>query len=191
MQARLAAFLFLAALAGGCASASPERTDRAERTDRESPIRRALEPCERQYPTVRVLGIDDHGRLQVRAAPTNAVDLGKFQMCAQEAIRRQLEAGGFAAGRIAVPARTASVPIRLAGTLTLVPVVVNGVTATFLLDTGATVTVLHPAFARRAAIEVPADAPKRTGVVVGGQRYAVPFVKVRSMAVGDVTVEGI
>src|SRR2546427_473423 len=79
----------------------------------------------------------------------------------------------------------------LAARLSLVSVVVNGVTATLLLDTGATLTVLHPAFARRASIDVPADAPKMSSVVVGGQRYEVPLVRVRSLALGDVTVEGI
>ncbi len=188
MRASLAALLALITLiVHGCASAPPP----PERTDREGAIRRALEPCERQYPTVRVLGIDDQGRLQAQVAPAHTADFAKFQTCAQEAIRRQLDIRPFAAGQIAPTARTTTVPIRLAGTLTLVSVVVNGVTATLLLDTGATLTVLNPTFARRAAIEVPTDAPKMTGVVVGGQRYAVPFVKVGAMAVGDVTVESI
>jgi hypothetical protein len=187
MRPRLAALLALTALvAHGCASGpSPQRMDR------EGAIRRALEPCERQYPTVRVLGIDDQGRLQAQVAPAHTADFGKFQICAQEAIKRQLDIRPMDAGQVAATARSTSVPIRLAGTLSLVPVVINGVAATLLLDTGATLTVLHPAFARRASIAVPADAPKMSGVVVGGQRYAVPFVKVGSMAVGDVTVEGI
>jgi len=186
MRTRLAALLALTLAANGCASAPPP-----QRTDREAAIRRALEPCERQYPTVRVIGIDDQNRLQAQVAPAHTADFSKFQTCAQAAIKRQLDIRPFETGRIATTARPTTVPIRLAGTLSLVQVVVNGVTATLLLDTGATLTVLNPAFARRASIEVPADAPKMTGVVVGGQRYAVPFVKVGSMTVGDVTVEGI
>ena len=187
MRTRSAALLAVAALVGhGCASArAPEPADRG------GTIRRALEPCERQYPSVRVLGIDNQGRLHAEAAPAAATDLRKFQICAQETVRRQLDIQSFSAGQLVAPARSATVPIKLAGTLSLVSVVLNGVTATLLLDTGATLTVLDPAFARRASIEVPANAPKMRGIVVGGQRYAVPFVKVGSMAVGDATVEGI
>jgi hypothetical protein len=186
MRTRLAALLALTVLvAHGCASAPPP-----ERTDREGAIRRALEPCERQYPTVRVLGIDAQGQLHAQATPAHAADLGRFQTCAQEAIRRQFDVQ-FSAGQLSAAAKSTTVPLRLAGTLSLVSVVVNGVTATLLLDTGATLTVLHPAFARRASIEVPADAPKMSSMVVGGQRYEVPLVRVRSLAVGDVTVEGI
>ncbi|PYM96924.1 MAG: hypothetical protein DME04_00525 [Candidatus Rokuibacteriota bacterium] len=187
MRAKLGALLALTTLiAQGCASAPAP----PKQVDRGSAIRRALEPCERQYPAVRVLGIDDQGQLHAQATPAHAADLGRFQICAQEAIRRQFDVQ-FSAGQLSAPARSTTVPLRLAGTLSLVSVVVNGVTASLLLDTGATLTVLRPAFARRASIDVLADAPKMSSVVVGGQRYEVPLVRVRSLAVGDVTVEGI
>ena len=73
----------------------------------------------------------------------------------------------------------------------LVPVSVNGVEATFLLDTGASVTIIRPALASRAGVEVPARARRMYVRVVGGERFLVPFVKVQSLRVGDAAVEGI
>jgi len=54
----------------------------------------------------------------------------------------------------------------------------------FLVDTGATHTVLSPLLARRLEIPVPDSAPRRTVTVFGGGKLTVPFIHVRRLAVG-------
>jgi len=48
--------------------------------------------------------------------------------------------------------------------------------------------VLSPTYARRIGITVPDDAPTRDVSIAGGHRLSVPFVRVRSVAVGPARV---
>lgn len=185
MRKGLAASLVLALLASGCASVPPERVER------DRVVLRAIAPCEQRYPTVRVLGMDDQGRLQTQVSPGNVDDLARFRTCAQEAVKRELEVGPLGAGQVPATARAGVVTAQLVGTVILVPALLNGVPATLLLDTGATTTIVRPALAQRAGIEVPPDAPKMIGVVVGGQRISLPLVRARALSVGEAVVEGI
>jgi len=152
---------------------------------------RAIAPCEKKYPAVRVLGFDDQGRLRTQASPSNIDDLARFRSCAQDAVKRELEVRPLATGQLAPTARSSNVPIQVAGAVVLVPALLNGAAATLLLDTGASTTIVRPALVQRAGIEVAPDAPKMVGVVVGGQRFSLPFVRVRSLSIGDAAVEGI
>src|SRR5260370_157641 len=58
----------------------------------------------------------------------------------------------------------------------------------FLVDTGATRTVVSPTYARRLGLNVPDDAPRRDMTVAGGSKLSVPFVRVHSVAVDTARV---
>jgi predicted aspartyl protease len=58
----------------------------------------------------------------------------------------------------------------------------------FLVDTGATYTVLSPRFAQRLGLDIPDDAPRRDLTVFGGRKVSVPFVRVRRVAVDAASV---
>ncbi len=185
MRTTLAAtFGVIALLAAGCALVTPERAE----LDRV--ILRVIEPCERQYPKVRVLGFDEHGRLQM-LSPENAGDLAGFQHCAQDALKREFDLKQPGKGQVVATTGPASVAIQAVGTAMLVPARVNDARATLLLDTGASFTIVRPAFAQRAGIEVLPDAPKYPVMVGGGQIHWIPIVRVRSLMVGDAAVEDI
>lgn len=174
---------------GACApAATPVASDRAAR---DAAILRAVEPCERRFPAIRVLAVDEHGRVQAQASGTSIGDIAAFQQCAQEEVRRTLSASARDPGRLATMTGPAMVPIHPSGTTTLVPVQVNGVPGNLLLDTGATFSVLHPGYAERAGAVPVADAPRILGVVVGGRVVTIPFVRLQSLQVGEARVEGI
>ncbi len=87
----------------------------------------------------------------------------------------------------------ATVPIQMLGGGTYLSVRVNDrpFDALFLLDTGASKTILTPLFARRIELVVPDDAPRRELTVFGGQKVRVPFVKISRVAVGEAHVENL
>lgn len=184
MQTLPAAF---AALAAGCAPAPPVPSERAER---DRVVMSAIEPCKRQYPSVRDVEIDEHGHLWAEVRP-NSQEWDGFQRCARDALKTVLKSKPLGTGRLAATAGPASVAVQTSGSVLLVPVLVNGVASTLLLDTGATLTIIRPALAKRAGIELAPGAPKILGAVVGGQRVSIPFVRVRSVSVGAASVEGI
>src|SRR5262245_57260797 len=84
----------------------------------------------------------------------------------------------------------ATVQVQTFGGSSFVSVNVNDHTAAtlFLVDTGANRTVLSPTYARRIGLTVPDDAPTRDVSIAGGHRLSVPFVRVRSVAVGPARV---
>ena len=104
-----------------------------------------------------------------------------------------LVAGACAAPRALPATGEATVPIQTISGHTFVSVSVNDSPAgtLFLVDTGATRTVLNPSLARRLGITVPDDAPKREITVFGGRTVSVPFVRVRSLGVGNTSVADI
>ena len=82
-----------------------------------------------------------------------------------------------------------SVPVRVIGNLVVVAATVNGTPATLMVDTGANVTILSKAIAERADVTVPADARLLPVRVAGGGTISVPFVPLKSLAIGAATVE--
>ena len=176
----------LVLLAAGCAPA-PVPPEQAER---ERVFLSAIEPCKRQYPSVRDVELDEHGNIWAQVRPSS-LEWDGFKRCAQEALMRVSEKKPLGAGRLAATAGPAKVSFKPAGTLILVPVIINGGEATFLLDTGASVTIIRPTLARRTGIEVPARAPRINLRAAGGERFSVPFVRVQSLRIGDAAVEGI
>ncbi len=98
--------------------------------------------------------------------------------------------GGEALGKLAVPSLGTVVPIQIVNNLILVPATLNHTqNATLLVDTGATRSLLTPTMARRLDISPPADAPRQSAYLVGGQKIDVPFANLSALQVGDAIVE--
>ena len=157
-----------------------------ERTEREQALRTAIAPCLERYPQVKLSGIDDYGQVYARAPEHTDVD--GFERCSKEAIERE-HLALIGKGKLAAGAASATVTLREAYSAFLVPVQINGVKCTLVLDTGASQTLIKPALAQRAGLEVAFGAPRVRGNVVGGQRVSVPLVRARSVSVGAAAVE--
>ena len=83
------------------------------------------------------------------------------------------------------------VPFQTLANLTLVSATVNGSpqAAVFLVDTGASQTLLSPLLAKRVGVTVPVQAARRDLRVVGGAIVSVPLVRVHSLQVGEARVD--
>lgn len=173
-------------VAAGCASVSPEQAER------DALILEAARACEGQARTVRIRGVDQYG--QLRAEYQSSADWRIFTECYQNEIQQKLKARPLGTGRFVPPASSASrtsAPIQLAGGSALVGAAVNGAPVTLLVDTGATLTILSPKATEKLGIAVRATAPKILTTVVGGGTFAMPYVRVSSLRVGEFTVEDI
>jgi predicted aspartyl protease len=81
---------------------------------------------------------------------------------------------------------TIEVPIQVIGNVVLVAASVNGGrTAVLVVDTGASATILTPRLLKRLELAVPADAPRRKLMVVGGEKLDVPFIRIATIAIGE------
>lgn len=160
-----------------------------ERAEREEALRAALAPCLQRYPSVKLTGIDDYGHVYARAPEHDNVD--GFLQCAGEEVKRRRDLFAIGTGKLAENAKPTTVAIREMYSAFLVPVKINGISATLVLDTGATQTLINPEVAARAGLEVSSGAFKVRGNTVGGRRLDVPLVRARSMSVGDASVEDI
>ena len=173
-------------LAAGCASVSPEQAER------DALILEAARACEGQARTVRIKGVDQYGRLM--AEYQSPADWRIFSECYQAELQKALKDRSLGAGRFALPpsgtSRT-SAPIQLAGSIPVVDAAVNGSPVTLLVDTGASMTILSPRAMERLRVAVPATAPKILTTVVGGSTFAMPYVRVSSLRVGEFSVEDI
>ena len=90
----------------------------------------------------------------------------------------------------AAPSRVASVPIQTINRKFLVPVVLNeGQTATFLLDTGASTTVITPDLARRLGIDTSSRTTLARARIASGQEVEVSMVRMTSIRVGSARLD--
>ena len=91
----------------------------------------------------------------------------------------------------AVLTAPSAVPIQLSAEAILVSVTINRShqAAVFLVDTGASRTLLAPLLATRLGLAVPLDAPREDLRVVGGTVISVPLVRVAALQVGEAVVE--
>lgn len=83
------------------------------------------------------------------------------------------------------------VPLQSLENLTLVSATVNrsDQAAVFMVDTGASRTILGPLLVKRLGLSVPPNAVRHDLRVVGGTVVTVPFIRVGSLQVGDAVVE--
>ena len=97
--------------------------------------------------------------------------------------------GVFQACSTAAPSGVASVPIQTINRKFLVPVVLNeGQTATFLLDTGASTSVITPDLARRLGLDT---SSRTTGRIASGQAVEVSIVRMTSIRVGSARIDNL
>lgn len=91
---------------------------------------------------------------------------------------------------IALGSGETTVQLQVIGGSTFVSVWVNDsrIDSLFLVDTGATNTVLTPLFATRLKLNVPDDAPRKELTVFGGRKVSVPFIRVTRLTVGTASV---
>ena len=157
-----------------------------ERNERERALRAAIEPCLKQYPAVKLTGIDDYGQVYARAP--EHMDVDGFERCSKQAIERE-HLALIGTGKLAEGVASTTVTIRQAYSAFLVPVRINGISGTLVLDTGASQTLITPHFAQRAGLEAAYGAPRVRGNVVGGTRVSVPLARARSVSVGAAVVE--
>ncbi len=90
--------------------------------------------------------------------------------------------------RVAMPVPFTAVPLQIVNGAPRIPVVVNGVTLSAVLDSGSRTTLLRPEAATRVGAVLAGRGGVATGV--GGQAIAATEMQVRSLSVGyDVTRE--
>jgi predicted aspartyl protease len=189
------------ALLGGCSAAASDQELR-----RGALWAAASECASGKQASIKIDRVDDDGRVHVRVLQGGAHDVPAFNACFNQRAPEKLAA----AGRASSPARIAesgpatessgarpssratSVAIHMVNNRFLVPVVLNeDQQATFLLDTGASITVVTPELARRAALELPAGASKSKARMASGQEVEVSVVRVRSIRVGTARIDNL
>ena len=85
-----------------------------------------------------------------------------------------------------------TVPIQIDNDAIFVNATINSEeSATLLLDTGASSTILTPSVAKLLGINPRKEAPKRTLSLIGGKTIRVPFVHVSEIRVGDAIVNNL
>jgi hypothetical protein len=148
--------------------------------------------------------IDDDGQVHGRFLAGGQQDASAFNACYSQKTKEGLRGAGGASGPAQIlqspplidpsavhpPARLTSVAIQIINNRVLVPVVLNeNQPATFLLDTGANITVITPDLARRAAVALPSGALKWKARVASGQEVGVSLIRVKSIRVGLARIE--
>jgi predicted aspartyl protease len=89
------------------------------------------------------------------------------------------------------PIGTTVVAVQTLGGTSLVSVQANGrdEAALFILDTGASLTILTPLYATRLGLTVPERATHMELTGIGGHKISVPLVTLRRLAVGQAVAE--
>ena len=185
------AVALLGLLLAACATAPPEPQSR------QSSLATAAAECAAGRPGLKVVRVDPDGRVHVTVGPGGERDVPVFNACyaqkAQETLSRaqvieSRATAGSAGGRPG--AHVTSVPIRLVNRKVLVPVVLNGgPPATFVLDTGANITVVSPGLARSVGVEGGPGEPRGTARMASGQEVAVTARRLESIAVGGARID--
>jgi hypothetical protein len=175
---RFAALIVLSLACGAPQAAQQDERDRA--------LLAAAESCARQLSGALVTGVRN-GVVQLQLMDHG--DGPAFDRCYREAAPLALKA--LAAGRLAEHAADAAVRIETTGSMIFVPVMVNGMTARLLLDTGAGKTIVRPQLAQLAGLEPAREAPRARMIVAGGGELSVPLVRARSLAIHGAVVDAI
>lgn len=195
----LGACLVLLGLLEGCATTSPTTAiPTLDRDPRRTALWAAATECaDRQKGLLRINRVDDDGQVHVTVVPGSRPDVTAFSACYKE----KAPATVAAAERAASPARivetgtrATSIAIQTVNNRFLIPVVLNGTQrATFLLDTGANITVVSPQLARRAGVEsvAGAGASKSRARMASGQEVDVSLVRLKSLMVGLARIDNL
>jgi hypothetical protein len=176
----------VAAVLCGCASYPPERVERDQL------ILAAVQPCKERYAdqlyNTNLMSVNQDGTVRYWVRDTRAGDVDDINGCLAEA-QKGLKVGPWAPGRPAKPS-PANVPLTAtaSGADLLVTVRVNGVPGTMVIATNSDLTMITPAYAGRAGLRLASESPS-TRAVIGGKDMVLPFVRARTVEVGDTSVE--
>jgi hypothetical protein len=187
--AKLVALLYGLLLAS-CASAPPGADAR------QSALLAAAVECAAGRPGLTVQRIDPDGRVRVAVGPGGQRQIPAFNACYAEKADARLsrahivESPAVASSTPARMGARVTVPIRMVNRKVLVPVVLNGAPSrTFILDTGANVTVISPALAGTLGFaQVPGEA-RGTARMASGQEVEVTARRLASISVGAARIE--
>jgi len=176
----------------GCSTTAPDQG--VSRTD----LRAVATECAKGKTGLKVDRVDDDGEVHLAVLPDGHLDVAAFSACYTRKTAEALPAGGPHTGpaRVAEPpiiersavrpaSREASVKLHTVNNKFLVPVVLNDVqTATFLLDTGASGTIVSPSLAQTLKLRPLPGEPKAKVRMASGQEVEVTIVRVKAIAVG-------
>jgi predicted aspartyl protease len=192
----LGAGIAVLALLNGCSITSSTTT--SDQDGRRAALWAAATECaDRQKASLRIAGVDGDGKVHVTVLPGSQPDVPAFTACYNQKAPATLAAAERAASPAQIVesgARITSVAIQTIRNRFLVPVVLNGTQrATFLLDTGANITVVTPELARRAGVDVPtgAGASKSKARMASGQEVEVSLIRLKSIMVGSARIDNL
>jgi hypothetical protein len=184
----LAATALLSVLPVGCAPSPASQAARREL------LWDAARECKGRFGTIRSVDqIDDRGRISftyVGSGPENEA----FRDCVLQLVQEKSQARPpVALGRV-VPRtpdlRKTTLPLEVRGQALVVRTSVNEVEpANLVLDTGSAYTILRPPLLRRVGVDIPANASRWPLTIVGGKQVDIPFVRLRSLRLGELAVE--
>ena len=157
-------------------------------------------------PALKVEDIDADGRIRFTVLQGGQQTVSAFTACYNQKANENM----VAAARVGSPARivesrsateasaapasarVTSVPMQTRNNRFLVPVILNEKQpATFLLDTGASITVITPDLARRAGIEVPSAGLQSRARMASEQEVDVSVIRLKSIRIGMARVDNL
>jgi hypothetical protein len=174
----------------GCATTPPEQAAREEL------MWDAARECKSRFATIQSIDrIDRFGQLWFTHLGSGAENQ-PFLDCYHESIEKKGPSRPLLArGRVVRPSGDltgTTVPIEVRGRMLLVDARLNGAEpARLILDTGSSHTILTPAMLQRLGLTVPINTIRWPMTVVGGKEVHVPFVRLRSLALGNFSIEEI
>jgi predicted aspartyl protease len=194
----LGAGLVVLAVLEGCA------TTTSDQDMRRAALWAAATECASGKASLKVERIDNDGRVHVKLFQGGQQNVPAFNACYNRKAQEKLVAAERAGSPARIvesrsapepsvvrsPSRVTSVTIHTVDHKILVPVVLNeNQTATFLLDTGANITVITPTLARRLGVERLSGEPKTKARIASGQEVEVSLICVKSIGVGSARID--
>jgi predicted aspartyl protease len=174
---------------GACSAAAPLQSTPGDL------LLETARQCELENSGVHVWGINQRG--QVEFSSRTPEERRRFAACVDERAGERIERAkaALAPGR-PVPAadgsRQTSIPIVVTGNLIRMELIANGSEhLTLLLDTGASRTILRSTAATRLGVDPPPNAPRWPATLADGRVIVVPYTRLRSLGLGNLTVEDI
>jgi hypothetical protein len=186
MRARVVPLAFAAtmSLVLGCVTVPPEREER----DRE--VLALIEPCKAAQPELIArlnVSVGQDGRLNYMYHDHLVAQTYEFERCVTDTMKEG-RFPPFASGRRAAGFARASVSAGAPGKPVVAPARINGIEGRMLVANNSMVTYVREAYARRAKLDIGAQTP-HAHVRFADEQRVLPFVRAKSVALGDAAVE--